>query len=143
MSMARKVFIVDTNVVVSGLIGTDPNSPPAWILDAMLDGAFPYLMSVALFNEYSSVLRRPVVVRQHGLTEAEVALLLSNLTENAIWHDPVLNNMAPDLGDNHIWALLESQPHARLITGDKLLIENPPVGAIVISPRNVMEMILA
>ena len=141
--MARKIFIVDTNVVVSGLISSDSNSPPARILDAMLEGVFPYLMSMALFNEYSSVLRRPAVVRQHGLKESEVALLLSNLTENAIWHDPVLNNMAPDLGDNHIWALLESHPDAQLITGDKLLIENPPVGAIVISPRNVMEMILA
>ena len=69
-------------------------------------------------------------------------MLLNNLTENAIWHDPVISNMAPDLGDNHIWALLESQPHTQLITGDKLLIENPPVGAIVISPRNVIEMIL-
>ena len=141
--MARKVFIVDTNVVVSALIGSDPDSPPARILDAMLDGAFPYVISTALFNEYSSVLRRPAVIRQHELTDSEVALLLSNLTENAIWHDPVLNNMAPDLGDNHIWALLESQPHAQLITGDKLLIDNPPVGAIVVSPRNVMEMILA
>lgn len=141
--MARKVFIVDTNVVVSALIGSDPDNPPARILDAMLDGAFPYVISTALFNEYSSVLRRPAVIRQHELTDSEVALLLSNLTENAIWHDPVLNNMAPDLGDNHIWALLESQPHAQLITGDKLLIDNPPVGAIVVSPRNVMEMILA
>lgn len=141
--MARKVFIVDTNVVVSALIGSDPDSPPVRILDAMLEGAFPYVMSTALFSEYSSVLRRPAVIRQHGLTGSEVALLLNNLTENAIWHDPVINNMAPDLGDNHIWALLESQPHAQLITGDKLLIDNPPVGAIVVSPRNVMEMILA
>ena len=141
--MTRKVFIVDTNVVVSALIGSDPDSPPVRILDAMLEGAFPYVMSTALFSEYSSVLRRPAVVRQHGLTGSEVALLLNNLTENAIWHDPVINNMAPDLGDNHIWALLESQPHAQLITGDKLLIDNPPVGAIVVSPRNVMEMILA
>ena len=141
--MAGKVFIVDTNVVVSALIGSDPDSPPARILDAMFEGAFPHVMSTALFNEYSSVLHRPAVVRQHGLTSPEVDLLLTNLTENAIWHEPVINNSAPDLGDNHIWALLESQPRAQLITGDKLLIDNPPVGAIVISPRNVMEIISA
>ena len=140
--MTRKVFIVDTNVVVSALIGSDQDSPPARILDAMLEGAFPYVVSTALFNEYSSVLRRPAIVRQHGLTNPEVDLLLTNLTENATWHDPVIKNMAPGLGDNHIWALLESQPRAQLITGDKLLIDNPPVGAIVISPRNVMEMML-
>ena len=141
--MARKIFIIDTNVVISALIGSDPDSPPVRILDAMLEGALPYVMSTALFNEYSSVLHRPAVVRQHGLTEPEVALLLANLTENATWHEPVISNMAPDLGDNHIWALLESLPHAQLITGDKLLIGNPPAGAVVISPRNAMEMILA
>ena len=43
--MARKVFIVDTNVVVSALIGSDPDSPPARILDAMLEDVFPYIMS--------------------------------------------------------------------------------------------------
>lgn len=143
MSMPRKVIIVDTNVVVSALIGSDSNSPPARILDAMVEGAFPYVMSTALLNEYSSVLRRPAVVRQHGLTNTEVDLLLTNLTEDAIWNQPVISSMAPDLGDNHIWALLESQPHAQLVTGDKLLIDNPPSGAIVISPRNVLEMILA
>ena len=41
--MARKIFIVDRNVVVSGLISSDLNSPPALILDAMLEGAFPYV----------------------------------------------------------------------------------------------------
>ena len=100
--MARKVFIVDTNVVVSALIGSDPDSPPARILDAMLEGEFSYVMSTALFNEYSSVLRRPAVVRQHELTDSEVALLLSNLTENAIWHDPVLNNMAININNARI-----------------------------------------
>ena len=97
--MARKIFIVDTNVVVSALIGSDPDSPPVWILDAMLEGAFPYVMSTALFNEYSSVLRRPAVVRQHGLTEPEVALLLSALTANATWHDPVISNMAININN--------------------------------------------
>ena len=141
--MARKIFIVDTNVVVSALISSYPDSPPVRILDAVLEGEFPYVMSTALFNEYSSVLHRPAVVRQHGLTGPEVDLLLTNLTENATWHEPVISNMAPDPGDNHIWALLESLTHAQLITGDKLLIDNPPGGAIVISPRNAMEMILA
>ena len=43
--MTPKVCLVDTNVIVSGLIGADPNSPPARILDAMLAGDVLYLMS--------------------------------------------------------------------------------------------------
>ena len=46
--MARKIFIVDTNVVVSALISSYPDSPPVRILDAVLEGEFPYVMSTAL-----------------------------------------------------------------------------------------------
>ena len=55
--MASKVFIIDTNVIVSSVIAADSDSPPARILDAMLGGDIPYLMSDALLREYSSVLR--------------------------------------------------------------------------------------
>ena len=37
--MTRTVYVVDTNVVVSGAIGSDLDSPPVRIFDAMLDGA--------------------------------------------------------------------------------------------------------
>ena len=43
--MTPKVCIVDTNVIVSGLLGADSNSPPARILDAMLAGTLLHLMS--------------------------------------------------------------------------------------------------
>lgn len=40
--MRPEACIIDTNVVVSGLIGADPTSPPARILDAMLDRTLLY-----------------------------------------------------------------------------------------------------
>ena len=94
--MTRRVFIVDTNVIVSGLIGPNPNSPPARILDAMLNGAFTYIMSTHLFSEYSSVLQRKTLARQHGLTDFEVDQLLNGIIDNAIWYDPAINSIAPD-----------------------------------------------
>ena len=66
--MTRAVFVVDTNVVVSGVIVGDPASPPARVLDAMLDGRLLYLMSGALFAEYSEVLRRAAIARLHRRT---------------------------------------------------------------------------
>lgn len=54
---------IDTNVVVSGLLTADPASPTARILDGMLDGRFPYLLSIvlvsgdALLRQSSRVLR--------------------------------------------------------------------------------------
>ena len=54
--MKPKVCLIDTNVVVAGLISGEPSSPRVLILDAMLDGKLPYLMSAEFLQEYASVL---------------------------------------------------------------------------------------
>ena len=141
--MTPKVCIVDTNVVVSGLIGADSNSPPARILDAMLDGGILYLMSNDLLDEHSSVLRRPGLVRLHGRTDDEIDRLLAGLVANAMWREPAAKGVAPDPGDDHLWALLARCPRGQLITGDRLLLENPPGDASVTSPRHFADTFLS
>ena len=140
--MTPEVCVVDTNVIVSGLIGADPNSPPARILDAMLDGGFIYLMSDELLSEYSCVLHRPGLVRLHGLTGEELDRLLADVVANAMWRAPAAAGNAPDTGDQHLWALLASHPQGRLVTGDRLLLENPPGSVSVISPRSFADSFL-
>lgn len=137
--MTRTAFVVDTNVVVSGMTSADPHSPPSQILDAMLDGRLLYLMSGALLSEYSAVLRRPGVVRFHQQTEDEIDKLLTDLAANAVWREPGDSEAAPEPGDNHLWALLACQPGSQLITGDQLLLENPPRPGSVITPRDISD----
>lgn len=137
-----RICVVDTNVVVSGLIAAGSSSPPARILDAMLDGSLMYLMSPELLEEYASVLGRPALVRVHGLTPEEVDVLLTELVANAVWRQPDAATGAPDPGDNHLWALLAGEPKAKLVTGDRLLLENPPHGVSVVSPRHLVDAFL-
>jgi len=139
--MLPPVCIVDTNIVVSGLIGADRNSPPARILKAMLDGTLLYLMSGDLLDEYSSVLRRPALVRLHRCTDDEIDRVLACLVANAIWREPAVDGDVPDSGDDHLWALLATFPQAVLVTGDSLLLDNPPSNAAVISARGLLNMI--
>jgi len=139
--LTRSVFVVDTNVVVSGLLGTDPASPPARILDAMLDGRILYLVSGALFAEYSDVLRRPAIARLHRRTGDELERLLTLLAANGMWRQPAVAASAPDAGDDHLWALLASWPDSRLITGDRRLRDNPPQVGAVLTPREVSALI--
>lgn len=145
--MPAKLCVVDTNVVVSGLIGHDADSPPARILDSMLRGEITYLMSSELLDEYLTVLLRPRLVKLHGLTGEELDRLLTDLVANGVWREPVgepvSTSTAPDAGDNHLWALLASYPQALLITGDRLLLEEPPGDASVIPPRQFVEMFLS
>ena len=105
----------------------------------MLSGGILYLMSAALLNEYATVLRRPKLVRLHGLSDKEIDSLLTELVANAIWREPSAPSNAPDPG---VWALLSSEKECMLVTGDRLLVENPPSSSSVISARGFLDFYL-
>ena len=91
--MSRPAVIVDTNVVVAGLLTRMDASPAlaksARILDGMLAAAFPFVESEALPAEYRTVLVRPGLRKLHGLTVAEVETLLTDIAQHAIVLAPV------------------------------------------------------
>ena len=135
------VAIIDTTTVVGGLITANPYSPVALILNDMLRGRFPYLLSPALLDEYRRVLLRPRLRKLHGLDEEAVDAILTEIVTHAVWREPDEGGRAPDPGDDHLWALLATHPGSVLVTGDRLLLENPPERASVVSPRGFMEMV--
>ncbi|MEI6355377.1 MAG: putative toxin-antitoxin system toxin component, PIN family [Methylococcus sp.] len=130
------LYIIDTNVLVAGLISSNPASPPVRILDAMLNGEIIYVLSPDLLAEYRAVLLRPRISKIHRLAVDEVEVLLTEIAGNAVWREPDLESKlwAPDPGDDHLWHLLDLEPPAILITGDRLLLTNPPVGRSLITP---------
>ncbi len=141
--MQTKLLIVDTNIVVAGLLTADQASPPARILDAMLEGRLLYLLSTGLLEEYSAVLRRPRIAERHGLADSQIDRLLTELVANAIWREDGAAEPAPDPGDDHLWALLAAAPGSVLVTGDELLLKKPPKRAAVISARRCVEAFLS
>ena len=134
--MKRRVLVVDTNIIVAGLISIEKDSPVAVVLDAMLDGRLLYLLSPALLAEYRAVLLRPKLLPLHNLSVEEIDSILTTLVANAIWREPRSRIAAPDPGDDHLWALLMSQPSSALVTGDRLLLENAPEHDRVISAKD-------
>lgn len=138
-----KVFIIDTNVLVSGFISSQVNSPTVSIVDAMLNGSIVYLMSADLLQEYRSVLLRPKLCKLHKLNEHQIDTILSEITANAVWHEVVVNSeeQSPDPGDYHLWNLLATESSAILVTGDQLLLANPPKCSSVISPTNCIKLL--
>jgi len=127
--------VVDTNVVVAGLITADAGSPTARILDGMRRGAFPFLLSDQLLAEYREVLLRARIRRLHGLAANEVDQVLTEIATHAIVREPEARTGAPDAKDNHLWSLLLGQPGSVLVTGDLALGRKPPPGSGVLAPR--------
>jgi putative PIN family toxin of toxin-antitoxin system len=115
--------VVDTNVVVAGLLTARADSPVCRVLDGMLAAAFPFALSEALLAEYREVLVRPRIHKAHGLTAAQIETVLVELARHAIVLAPVAAAArAPDAGDQHLWDLLEAHRALRLVTGDKRLL---------------------
>ena len=126
--------IIDTNVVVAGLLTENDASPVARILDGMLVAAFPFVLSEALLVEYRTVLIRPRLRKLYGLTVAEVETLLTDLAQHAIVLSPVAGSPAPDRGDQMLWDLLATRVDLVLVTGDKRLIRDAGMRGRVVSP---------
>lgn len=132
--MKYSAAVIDTNVVVAGLLTGSADSPTARILDGMRKGAFPFLLSTALLAEYREVLLRRKIRALHGLTEREVDALLIAIAANAIVREPEARTGAPDAKDDHLWSLLHSQPNSVLVTGDLALTKSPPPKSRVLQP---------
>ena len=137
--MSRPAVIVDTNVVVAGLLTGDASSPVARILDGMLAAAFPFVLSEALLAEYRAVLVRPALRKLHGLSVTDVETLLTDIAQHAIVLAPGVGSPAPDPGDQLLWDLLAARADLLLVTGDRALQVDAAMGARVLSPRAFAE----
>ena len=85
--------------------------------------------AVAVAEEQVKVLRK-----LHGLTVAEIELMLTDLVQNAIMLEPVEAPSAPDPGDQLLWNLLAARSSLVLVTGDKRLLRDVGMRGRVISP---------
>lgn len=129
--------IIDTNVVVAGLLTRRPDSPVARILDGMLGAAFPFVLSEALLAEYRAVLLRPRIARVHGLAEDEIDALLTQLAQHAIVLAPSgAAPLAPDAGDQLLWDLLACRTDLVLVSGDAALLDAVDMRPRIISPAD-------
>lgn len=131
--------VIDTNVVVAGVLTHNETSPVARILEAMLTAAFPYAVSQDLLTEYRTVLERPSLRRLHGLTADEIETLVVALAETAIVLSPACAPSAPDPKDQFLWDLLAARADLILVTGDKPLFAVSLYVGRIITPRGFVE----
>ena len=137
---ALHLAIIDTNIVVAALLTSETTSPTARVLDLMLAGRLPFLLSPPLLAEYRVVLLRPQVARLHRLAAADIDALLTTLVTAAAWREPAprsgaLTSDLPDPGGWHLWQLLDAEPSSVLLTGDKHLLQSQAFPGRILTPR--------
>ena len=119
--------IVDTNVLIAGLPTVNGPGTLAHILQGMLDGSIPYLVSDALL--------RPALLSRLRMVPPEVEALVERIARNGSSVAPVQAAPAPDPGDQFLWELLAACPEARLLTRDELLLRKGRMRRRVIRPE--------
>lgn len=134
--MSALIAVIDTNVVVAGLLTGRSDSPTARLLEGMLKRRFAFLLSLPLVAEYRSVLLRPAIAGRHLLGSDEVDRLLTAIVANGKLLEPgtLERESPPDAADYHLWELLAMRNEAVLVSGDRRLVENPPSWMRVESP---------
>lgn len=133
--MTSALLVVDTDVVVAGLLTREPSAPTARILDSMLGGALRFLLSEALLAEYHRFLLRPAIAKAHGLAADEVDEILIRLAANAVIREPMAGASGP-AGDLHLFELLASEATALLVSGDAKVLRH--AGARGRTPRSFL-----
>jgi putative PIN family toxin of toxin-antitoxin system len=86
-------WVIDTNVVVSGLL--NPHGPSARVLDAVLDGRVKLVYDARILAEYRDVLLRPRL----KLTPEKVQAFLNGLRGQLMVTPTVAAVAGPDADD--------------------------------------------
>ena len=137
--MKERLAVIDTNVVVSGVLTAASASPTARILDGVLAGRFRFLLSVELLAEYRDVLLRPKIRARHLLSEPEVDVLLKDIAVNGVVLDFAPAAAGRRKRDDHIRSMLSAERSAILVSGDQELVEEMENSARVLTPRAFAE----
>lgn len=127
--------VVDTNVLVSGLLTGDESAPTARIVDSMLRGEIHLVLSMDLLAEYRTVLLRPAIRKRHGLSEGDVDELLGEIAEIAAFRETTPVSDRERRKDVHVHRLLSTAERAILVTGDEGLRRSVSPGIEALSPR--------
>ena len=131
--------VVDTNVLVSGLIS--PFGPPGVIVGLAATGTLHLCYDARIVAEYREVLERPAFAFRAG----DVKTLLSRIAASGAPFAPApLAVRLPDAGDRPFLEVAVSADAAFLVTGN--LKHFPPGcrhGIRVVSPREFLDIAFA
>jgi putative PIN family toxin of toxin-antitoxin system len=136
--------VLDTNVLVSGLIGE--HSPPRQIVDAWLDGRYTLVTSLYQIEELHHVLTYPRIARQVRLADSELEMILVALLSQAevVPGRLHLPGVTRDPKDDPLVACAQEGGAGYIVSGDQdLLALSDYEGIQVVSPRQFVDSVLS
>ena len=121
--------VVDTNVIVSGLIR--PRGSPGNVLRALRDRRFVALVNQPILEEIVAILTRPWIQERYGVEDEDVQDLLRLLTLRSELIEPSTKIRECRDRDMFLEAAVDGAAD-RIVTGDSDLLEIGSIGAATI-----------
>ena len=134
--MKKKVFaVIETNVVVSGMITKNSKSPTARVLDCLGEKHITPLYCEEILQEYENVLGR----EKFSFPKEKVEKFLKMMKSDGIASNRVPSNeVFPDPNDVVFYEVALSKEDSFLVTGN---IKHFPQVDMVVTPAEMMEII--
>ena len=135
--MADKVFaVIDTNVIVSALISTNPESPPITVMANVYSGVITPLYNAEILKEYREVLSRD----KFHLTQEDIENAMSIIQGYGLdlERTKVEDELFPDPKDVVFYEVRMSKDDAYLVTGN---IKHYPQKPFVVTPKEMVDIL--
>ena len=133
--MKTIIAVIDTNVLVSGLISNNPSSPTVGVLKCVVNKTIIPLLCDEILQEYDVVLHR----KKFNLPEEEINSVLKEIASVGIRSNRITSaEHFPDPKDVVFYEIALSKDNSFLITGN---IKHFPKVDFVVTPSEIMKII--
>lgn len=134
--MTQYYAVIDTNVIVSALLSSNPNSPTVALLDLIVEQTIVPIYNEDILQEYSEVLGRSKFHFAQSRVDAVIAAIRKGISAD---RTPI-DWQFPDEDDVVFYEVAMSVDDAYLVTGNTRHF--PPVSKVV-TPAEMLGIIYA
>ena len=134
--MTQYYAVIDTNVIVSALLSSNPNSPTVALLDLIVEQTIVPIYNEDIIQEYSEVLGRSKFHFAQSRVDAVIAAIRKGISAD---RTPI-DWQFPDEDDVVFYEVAMSVDDAYLVTGNTRHF--PPVSKVV-TPAEMLGIIYA
>jgi putative PIN family toxin of toxin-antitoxin system len=136
-----KRLVVDANVLASGAVDPQAESPPSLLFRELGGSRFEAIVCPELLAEVDETLRKPYFLNRLG--GAIVSDLVMGIAEEAtVVADPTdALSLLRDPDDDYLVGLARSAGAEAIVSGDKDLLDHPDLEPPVLSPRDACNLL--
>ncbi|MGM9741566.1 MAG: putative toxin-antitoxin system toxin component, PIN family [Candidatus Cryptobacteroides sp.] len=132
----KNIFaVIDTNVLVSGLLARNGGSAVVKVFESVMQGRITPVICDEILSEYSEVLNRPKFGLPAGLVDSIVRFIEQNGIKAERMH---ADEILPDPKDVVFYEIAISKEASYLVTGN---IKHFPSKAFVVTPAEMLEIL--